>query len=241
MPPTMGTSTVTLFAAYQLSSGQAPSGMFVPIPKAATTTAIPLPPGVIPIPGSNPTTTAAPAQPVQTTAAPQTTAVQTPQTTAAAIPAVTTAPVTTAPVTNAPATPAPVPLTTTALPPGVIPVIPAIPAIPAPVPVPAGPFPPVNGRPSLPSPPPVALEPIPLAPTTPVAPAGYVFGAFDQLCPVPDINRDYVCRSTNDMGSDLLPGQSPGFLKCERSYDCCTCSSLLCQVILSVFLSLNMI
>ena len=68
-----------------------------------------------------------------------------------------------------------------------------------------------------------------LVPCTAHAPHGYVYGAFEQLCPIPDPNRDYVCRSTADMGSDLLPGQSPGFLKCERSYDCCTCSSLLCQ------------
>jgi len=225
---------IGLFAACYLSSGQAPP-MAV---KPAATTAVPLPPGVIPIP---PDTTAAAAQ---TTAAVQTPLVTDPP----AVPVVTApkvtdpAPVVTAPKVTDPAIPA-TPQTTAALPPGVVPLIPAIPAIPAPAipapapvpnPKPAGPFPPVNppviGRPVIPSPPPVAvLEPIPLAPTTPKAPEGYVYGAFDQFCPVPDPNRDYVCRSPNDMGSDLLPGQSPGFLKCERSYDCCLCSSLLCQ------------
>lgn len=110
------------------------------------------------------------------------------------------------------AVPAP---TDVVLPPGVVPINP-IPATPA------------TPQTTLPAPAPAPVATMPPAPTAPQPPLGYMFGAFGQLCPIPDPNRDFVCRSTSDFANDLLPGQSPKFMKCDRAFDCCACRSITC-------------
>jgi len=114
------------------------------------------------------------------------------------------------------AVPAP---TDVVLPPGVIPVNPN----------PATPQTTAASVPLVPLTPAPVAPTLPPAPTAPVAPAGNMFGAYGQLCAIPDPNRDFVCRATTDFASDLLPGQSPNFMKCDRAFDCCACASITCE------------
>merc|ERR1719229_235918 len=213
-------------------------------PVTTTAPVVPVTTSAVPV---DPVTTAAPVDPVTTqkvtTAAPVnpvTTAPVDPVTTAAPVDPVTTAapvtPVTTQKVTtSAPVNPVTTQKATTAVPvdpattpstvmttphPGFPAVTTSAPAPTVPVvvtPVPTTPFPtePVTPSPNTP------------APTDPLVtpPAGYLFGAFDQLC---EATQSVMLSKCTDITQSTSDGGS-GHLFCNSfESDCCLCNSIQC-------------
>ena len=119
------------------------------------------------------------------------------------------------PVIPAPAPPVVVPVTTE---PPIVPVQP-VPAPPVVVPVNPAPIAPA---PTVPAPPMFPHVPVPAPPSAPQVPAGFALGRFGQLC---GVNANAVCQTQTDIASGAA---TPGFVKCEGSYDCCLCAAVDC-------------
>lgn len=64
---------------------------------------------------------------------------------------------------------------------------------------------------------------VPTQSTLPLLPPGEYYGAYGQIC-APDPLRDVVCKTAGEAATE----QYPGFMKCERGYDCCLCGSVKC-------------